>query len=103
MKTPTIRILSIGVLTLVAVFLFSGCVSNQTQTPAPSDTTTPLLDGGGGATVSDTAPTGDALADELTGGTGTGPTDVSGNDLDGLQSDLDDLEEEVDSASESNI
>ncbi len=83
------------VVSLVLIAL-SGCTGTNTQT-----TTNPLTDGS--ATGAVTAPTSQSLAQELSSGTGTGSNDITTNELDDIQNDLDEIDIAADASEESNI
>lgn len=80
----------------LVLIALSGCTSTNTQTSTP-----PLT--GGDAPGAVTAPTNESLATELTSGTGTGTNDITTNELDALQNDLDEIDIAADSSEESNI
>ncbi len=101
MENNTLRIMSIGALLVVALFLFSGCVSNTNNPPA-NNTTTNTTNTTGGYTPP-AGPTDSELAGSVSGGTGSGSDDISEDELSAMEDDLDDLDTAVDESQESDI
>src|ERR1051325_8181663 len=83
---------------LVLVAL-SGCTGNSNY---QSSTNPPVVSGNNNTTVT-TAPTADSMATELTSGTGNGSNDVTTEELDAMDNDMDDLDVAADQSEQSNI
>ncbi len=79
----------------MAVLLLGVVLSGCAQGPGYSGTDTPL--------IPDAGDTSDMVVSDLTAGTGTGSDDVTTEDMDSLQSDLDELDVTTDELSESDI
>lgn len=88
---PIVAILVIGV-----IFL-SGCAQQSYDSSAPA-TGDSMNDGSMMHETSETQ-----LAQEFSSGTGMGPNDVTTEELDAMQDDLDSMDVDVESASESDI
>ncbi|MFH0969999.1 MAG: hypothetical protein V1776_00885 [Candidatus Diapherotrites archaeon] len=92
------RIPFVGLVLFAGMLLFLGCINNPESTGDADDASA-----GNGENIKDDGTFGGTLAGILTEGTGTGPNDITTDDLDALQNDLDDLSEDVDAVSESDI
>ncbi len=101
MKSNTMRMMSLGALLVVALFLFSGCVSNTNNPPVanPSNNTTNTTI----TTSGSNEPTDTELAGSVSGGTGSGSGNISDDELDAMQNDVDDLDTSVDESLESDV
>ncbi|MDP2666354.1 MAG: hypothetical protein Q8P05_02535 [Candidatus Diapherotrites archaeon] len=86
MKPTTIGILG---LFLVGSLLLAGCAQPEYSVTPPT----------GGLTTSDP----NTVVNSFTSGTGTGANDISTQELEDLQRDLDELDTAVEESSESNI
>ena len=98
MAKNSMQLISMGVLFVLALVLFSGCVNNTSNTSNPANTTTNSTGGYVANTQTD-----DQMAGSVSGGTGTSSGDISDSDLDSMQSDLDDLDTSVDESQESDV